>query len=74
MLIDETHKQWLTKTFGPNVRFAEPMSRHTSLRVGGPADVYVAPREKTDLVVIVRWLQENSLPCFIIGNGTNLLV
>jgi UDP-N-acetylmuramate dehydrogenase len=50
------------------------MSRHTSLRVGGPADVYVTPQEKTDLVVLVRWLQTNSLPYFIIGNGTNLLV
>ena len=74
MLINQTHKQWLTKTYGPNVRFQEPMSRHTSLRVGGPADAYVAPKEKSDLVVLVRWLQENSLPYFIVGNGTNLLV
>ncbi|MFC1878199.1 UDP-N-acetylmuramate dehydrogenase, partial [Thermodesulfobacteriota bacterium] len=74
MLINQTHKQWLTETFGPNVRFQEPMSRHTSLRVGGPADVYVAPQEKSALVVLVRWLQENRLPYFIVGNGTNLLV
>ena len=50
------------------------MSRHTSLRVGGPADVYVAPKDKAALVVLVRWIQENRLPYFIIGNGTNLLV
>ena len=74
MQINQTHKQWLTETFGANVRFEEPMSRHTSLRVGGPADVYVAPQEKSDLVMLVRWLQENSLPYFIVGNGTNLLV
>ncbi|RLC14526.1 MAG: UDP-N-acetylenolpyruvoylglucosamine reductase, partial [Deltaproteobacteria bacterium] len=59
MLLNQTHKKWLTATFGANVRFEEPMSRHTSLRVGGPADVYVAPKEKSDLVVLVRWLQEN---------------
>jgi UDP-N-acetylmuramate dehydrogenase len=74
MLLNQTHKQWLTATFGPNVRFREPMSRHTSLRVGGPADAYVSPKDKSDLVVLVRWLQENSLPYFIVGNGTNLLV
>jgi UDP-N-acetylmuramate dehydrogenase len=74
MIINKTHKQWLTKTFGPNVRFQEPMSRHTSLGVGGPADVLLAPQDKAQLVVLVRWLRENSLPYFIIGKGTNLLV
>jgi UDP-N-acetylmuramate dehydrogenase len=34
----------------------------------------VAPKEKSGLVALVQWLQENSLPYFIIGNGTNLLV
>ncbi len=74
MKINNIHKQWLTATFGPKVRFHEPMSRHTSLRVGGPADVYVAPKDKAALVVLVRWIEENRLPYFIIGNGTNLLV
>jgi UDP-N-acetylmuramate dehydrogenase len=50
------------------------MSRHTSIRVGGPADVYVAPKEKFGLAILVGWLQKNSLPYFIVGNGTNLLV
>ena len=74
MQLNKTHMKWLTETFGPDVRFDEPKSRHTSLRVGGPADVYVAPKEKSDLVALVRWLQENALPYFIVGNGTNLLV
>jgi UDP-N-acetylmuramate dehydrogenase len=74
MQLNKTHKQWLTETFGPNVRFQEPMSRHTSLRVGGPADAYVTPIEKSDLLMLARWLQKNRLPYFIIGNGTNLLV
>jgi len=74
MAISKTQKQWLTTTFGPNVRFQEPMSRHTSFGVGGPADVFVAPQEKAQLVALVRWLQENGLPYFIIGKGTNLLV
>ena len=72
--LNEIQRQWLTATFGPDARFDEPMSRHTSLRVGGPADAYVGPREKTGLVSLVRWLRENRLPYFIIGGGTNLLV
>jgi UDP-N-acetylmuramate dehydrogenase len=74
MQLNETHKQWLTETFGSQVRFQEPMSRHTSLRVGGPAEAYVTPLEKSDLLMLARWLQKNRLPYFIIGNGTNLLV
>jgi UDP-N-acetylmuramate dehydrogenase len=74
MPIDQTQTDWLTKTFGTHVHFEEPMSRHTSLGVGGPADVYVAPPDRRGLTQLMRWLQENSLPYFIIGNGTNLLV
>jgi len=74
MQLNKTHKQWLTSTFGPNVRFQEPMSQHTSLHVGGPADAYVAPKKISNLVILAQWLQKNSLPYFIIGNGTNLLV
>jgi len=74
MLLTESHKQWLTDRFGPHVRFQEPMARHTYLRIGGPADAYVAPREQNDLAALHRWVQQNKLPCFTIGNGTNLLV
>ena len=40
----------------------------------GPGGCVCRTQEKSDLVVLVRWLQENSLPYFIVGNGTNLLV
>ncbi len=74
MLLTDTHKRWLKDRFGSRVRFDEPMSQHTSLRVGGPADAYIAPRQPSDLAALCQWCQQNDLPSLIIGNGTNLLV
>ena len=52
----------------------EPLARHTSYRVGGPADVYVEPATKGDLQHLVRWAREENIPLFVLGKGTNLLV
>jgi len=74
MMLTDTHKRWLKDRFGPQVRFNEPMSQHTSLGVGGPADAYLAPRQASDLAALCQWCQQNDLYRLTIGNGTNLLV
>ncbi len=51
----------------------EPMSRHTTFRVGGPADIYVEP-PVDEVVPLLAFLQENQVPVTIVGNGSNLLV
>lgn len=50
------------------------MSRHTSLRVGGPADLYAVPRDADDLDELLRQLKERNMPWLAIGRGNNLLV
>jgi UDP-N-acetylenolpyruvoylglucosamine reductase len=52
----------------------EPLAKHTTLRVGGPADVYVEPAAEADLAAVVKFCHERSLPFFVIGRGSNLLV
>lgn len=52
----------------------EPMSRHTSLKVGGPADLYAVPEDADDLQHLLDWLQEENIPWLTIGKGYNLLV
>ena len=52
----------------------EPLAKHTTLRVGGPADVYVKPASETDLAAMVKFCHERRLPFFVIGRGSNLLV
>lgn len=50
------------------------MARHTTLRVGGPADVYVEPASEEDLASVVKFCGENGIKFFILGRGSNLLV
>jgi UDP-N-acetylmuramate dehydrogenase len=52
----------------------EPMSRHTSFRIGGPADLYVRPRQEKDLIALLRLMKASELPVFILGGGANILV
>lgn len=50
------------------------MSRHTSLKVGGPADLYAMPEDATDLQALLLWLRAEQIPWLAIGRGYNLLV
>jgi len=52
----------------------EPLAKHTTLRIGGPADLYIEPVSESDLSAIVKFCHEGSLPFFVIGRGSNLLV
>lgn len=52
----------------------EPMSRHTTFRVGGPADFFVTPKAKEEVRDVIRICKEAGIPYYIIGNGSNLLV
>ena len=56
-----------------NIHPNEPMSRHTTFRVGGPADVLVTPEAKM-LVAVTGACREAGEPYYIVGNGSNLLV
>ena len=52
----------------------EPMSRHTSYGIGGPAGAYITPRDRNDLGRILHFADEQNIPVFFIGSGSNLLV
>jgi UDP-N-acetylenolpyruvoylglucosamine reductase len=56
------------------IRRNESLSKHTTLRVGGPADVYVEPASEADLAGVVKFCGERNLLFFVIGRGSNLLV
>ncbi|MBN2223857.1 MAG: UDP-N-acetylmuramate dehydrogenase [Deltaproteobacteria bacterium] len=66
--------QSLERTIRGTVLFDEPMARHTSYRVGGPADVFIVPADIDDLAAAVGILHERGVAVFILGRGTNLLV
>jgi UDP-N-acetylmuramate dehydrogenase len=56
------------------VRFREPLSRHTSLRVGGPADVFVRAESADDVRLVLEYATRCALPVFPLGGGSNVLV
>lgn len=57
-----------------SIKFNEPMKNHTSFRVGGLADVLVKPKSEEEIINLIKYLKENSIPYFVMGNGSNLLV
>jgi UDP-N-acetylmuramate dehydrogenase len=62
---------------GFEYRFDEPMSGHTTFRVGGPADLWIRPRGKGFPVLaglVLRLAREGGIPLFILGGGANLVV
>jgi UDP-N-acetylmuramate dehydrogenase len=56
------------------VRLDEPMARHTSFRIGGPADVYAVPAHAREAALIQKTCAQEAVPCFLLGGGTNILV
>jgi len=56
------------------IRCAEPLAKRTTLRVGGPADLYAEPASEEDLSTVLRFCAQRKLPLFVLGRGSNLLV
>jgi UDP-N-acetylmuramate dehydrogenase len=56
------------------VRFKEPLSFHTSLRIGGAADIFVVPQDVEDIRLALSFGEREQLPVEVVGGGNNLLV
>ena len=65
----------LQNILGNDGVFAEElMSRHTTFRIGGPADFLVKPQSIEQIQKTVKFLNSNKIPFYVVGNGSNLLV
>jgi UDP-N-acetylenolpyruvoylglucosamine reductase len=56
------------------IHYDEPLAKHTTLRVGGPADLYVEPASEEDLAAVLAYCHDRHQPFFVLGRGSNLLV
>jgi UDP-N-acetylenolpyruvoylglucosamine reductase len=56
------------------IRHNEPMARHTSMRVGGPAEFWIEPANERDLAQLLQYCHVREIPVTVVGRGTNLLV
>jgi len=55
------------------VKTQEPLARHTSLRIGGPAEYFVIPASVEDILETLDFVRDRGLPWIVLGNGTNVL-
>ena len=56
------------------IRRDEPLAKHTTMRIGGPADVYIEPASEADLASVLKFCADRDVPFFVLGRGSNLLV
>ena len=62
------------KSIAEIVRLNEPMSEHTTFKIGGPADYFVSVTKEEEVYDAISWAKDNSIPYMVIGNGSNMLV
>lgn len=56
------------------IRANEPLAKKTTMRVGGPAEIYVEPASEEDLAALIRFCNEKDVPLTALGRGSNLLI
>ena len=73
-MIDEYARQALRALLGDRIEFDAALSRHTSLRIGGPADALATPADRAELGRLLALCAERALPTRVLGAGFNVLV
>lgn len=73
-ILDPRARAMLRELLGDGVRFDEPLRRHCTLKIGGPADAYAEPSTIAQIAELVRWCVSHAIPITVIGGGSNLLV
>ncbi|ANU24352.1 UDP-N-acetylmuramate dehydrogenase [Planococcus donghaensis] len=73
-----TKQQWLTdlRSFltDDHVKVDEPLHLHTLTKMGGPADIFVAPTTEEETAFTVKYAYKNNIPLLLLGNGSNMVV
>ena len=72
--IEEIYDELLKNISKDKIILNEPMSKHTSFKIGGNADIYVKAKDIEDIRNVLEVVKSKKIPLFVLGNGTNLLV
>ncbi|MCX7878543.1 MAG: UDP-N-acetylmuramate dehydrogenase [Ignavibacteria bacterium] len=64
----------IRKFFKGRISLNEPLSRFTTFRIGGSADYYAEPADEYDVLNMVRYLNSQNIPFYVMGNGSNVLI
>jgi UDP-N-acetylmuramate dehydrogenase len=68
------YKKWALGMIEGRILFDAPMKKFTSIKVGGPADSLLFPKDVVELRKVVRYARRKDIPILILGKGTNLVV
>jgi UDP-N-acetylmuramate dehydrogenase len=68
------YKKWASGLIKGRVLFDAPMRQFTSMKVGGPADSLLFPKDADELKKVIRFARRKKIPFLILGKGTNLVV
>lgn len=71
---NDEDRRALRAILGENFKENEPLAKHTSWRIGGPADYFLRATDEAELVVLLKTCRERDIPLLILGNGSNMLV
>lgn len=71
---EEIRQKFVDVLGNERVLFDEPMSSHTTFRIGGPAEVFAMPENYEQIGAVLKLCDQEQLPYFVLGNGSNLLV
>jgi UDP-N-acetylmuramate dehydrogenase len=73
-VVTQSVKDELSIRFDGEAQFNEPMALHSTMKVGGPAEVFLKPRSREAIVFAVRLAEEHGIPVYFHGGGSNTLV
>lgn len=72
--INNVAKQLSTFISKEDIYINEPMSKHTTFKIGGTADIFLKIKKKEEIRELINFTKNKSIPLYIIGNGSNILV
>lgn len=73
--MNNVYTNYFTNVLRENqIKVNEPMKRHTTFGIGGPADCFLMPETTEELCLVTKLAHKNHFPVFILGGGANLLV
>lgn len=72
--MQEIYNKLVTKIDSKRVLLNEPMSKHTTFKIGGPADIFVKVNDTEELKFLLSLAKTKNIPVTVLGNGSNVLV
>lgn len=71
-VIEDIHS--ILPAAGDRIKADEPMARHTSFRIGGPADIFIEARNAEEIIKLIKYCRKKNVNYTILGKGSNILV